>query len=63
MSGNCPEVQVHVEVGETFRSSATQKPYTDNYNDPTYVTPIDEISQDVEQRLGYTVHLLEVDES
>jgi len=54
---------VHVEVGETFRSSATQKPYTDNYNDPTYVTPIDEISQDVEQRLGYTVHLLEVDES
>ena len=26
-SGNCPEVQVHVEVGETFRSSATQKPY------------------------------------
>jgi len=35
----------------------------DNYNYLTYVTPIDEVFQDIEQRLGYTVHLPEVDES
>ena len=35
---------------------------TDNYNDLTYVTPIDEVFQDIEQRLGYTVRLPEIDE-
>jgi len=35
----------------------------DNYNYLAYVTPISEVFQDIEQRLGYTVHLPEVDES
>ena len=35
----------------------------DNYNSLAYVTPIDEVFQDIEQRLGYTVHLPEIDES
>jgi Peptidase family S64 len=34
-----------------------------DYTDLTYVTPINEVFQDIEQRLGYTVHLPEVDES
>jgi hypothetical protein len=34
----------------------------DNYNYLTYVTPISEVFQDIERRLGYTVHLPEVDE-
>ena len=36
---------------------------TNNYNNITYVTPIDVVFQDIEQRLGYTVHLPEIDES
>jgi hypothetical protein len=36
---------------------------TANYTDLTYVTPISEVFQDIEQRLGYAVHLPEVDES
>ena len=35
----------------------------DNYNYLAYVTPISEVFQDIQQRLGYTVHLPEVDES
>ena len=27
-SENCPEVQVHVEVGKTFRGSTLQRPYS-----------------------------------
>ena len=36
---------------------------TANYSDLTYVTPIHEVFQDIEQRLGYTVHLPEIGES